>query len=87
MKIIKIEKKHWSDGLERSRTAYRLIGPIKGENEPFAVFRELKKGELPDLGATDTVLSPKAIVYPQSEVMFEYSVDRSDPECNLLKRC
>jgi sulfhydrogenase subunit beta (sulfur reductase) len=86
MKIIKIDKTDWSRGLETSRSAYRVIAPIKGENEPFAVFRELKKGELPDLSATDTVLSPKAVVYPQSEVMFEYSVDRSDPQCNLMKR-
>ncbi len=86
MKIVKIDKTDWSAGLQRSRESYRLVGPIKGENDDFAGIRELGEGEEPDLTATDTVLSPKSIVYPQSEIMFEYTTDKDSPDANLLIR-
>jgi ferredoxin len=86
MKIVKIDKQDWSDGLKRSRASYRLVGPAKGENDDFAGFRELAKDEVPDLAATDTVLSPKSIVYPQSEVIFEYTTDKKSEDCSFLNR-
>jgi ferredoxin len=85
MKIVKIEKHNWDAGLEKSRQSYRLMGPYRDETQEMVEFRALSPGQLPDLAATDTVLSPKAIVYPQSEVMFEYTLDAADPECNKLK--
>ncbi len=33
----------------------------------------------------NTRLSPKSIVFPDSEVMLEYSLDESSEECNLMK--
>jgi len=86
MKVIKIDKNEWAGGLEKSKTAYRLIGPVKEENQELAEFRELAPGQMPDLSETDTVLSPKSIVYSPSEVMFAYTIDEKKEDCNLLKR-
>ncbi|MGB5984788.1 MAG: 4Fe-4S dicluster domain-containing protein [Desulfobacterales bacterium] len=86
MKIIQIDKAQWAPGLDRARESYRLVGPVTGENGGPAEFKPLNAGQLPDLAAADTVLSPKAVVYPQSEVMFEYTTDPKSEACNLLQR-
>lgn len=86
MKVIKIDKKNWSGGLEKSRSDYRLIAPFKEKNKQFAEFKELDKGQEPDLTTLNTVISPKSISFPQSEVMFEYTTDEESEDCNLLKR-
>jgi len=84
MKIIQINKSDWSAGLERTRKDYTLIGPVK-EGNNVSKFRELAVDEQPDLSITTTTLSPKSVVFPQSEVMFEFSLDSASPEYNIMK--
>ena len=48
-------------------------------------FKELEKRELPDLNFSNTRLSPKSIIYPQSEIMFKYSLDEKDPDHHIMK--
>jgi len=83
MKYINIDKKNWASGLENLYGNYRLFGPVK--NNKHHVFKELGKGELPDLTYLNTLLSPKSIVFPQSETMFEYSLDESKEDHHILK--
>jgi len=83
MKVIKIGKNAWAEGLERLQGTCRLIGPVKDGD--FYHFKALHKGELPDFSMLNTRLSPKSIVYPQSEVMFEYSLDDSREDCHVIK--
>jgi ferredoxin len=85
MKVIKIDKKNWADGIEKSRSSYRLFGPARVENKNFSDFKELVAGEMPDMTATDTRLSPKAICFPPSEVMMEYTTDETSANCNQMK--
>lgn len=83
MKIVKIDKKIWNAGIEKLTGAYRLFGPVKekdGHN-----FRELVKGAAPDFTGLNTRLSPKQIIYPQSEVMFEYSLDESREDHHQMR--
>jgi sulfhydrogenase subunit beta (sulfur reductase) len=83
MKIIKIDKRKWAAGIEKLFGAYRLFAPVK--EKEFHDFKELAKGELPDLTALNTRLSPKHIIYPQSEAMFEYCLDESREDHHILK--
>jgi len=83
MKIIKIDKKNWASGLEDLAGSYRLFGPVK--EEEFHNFKELDQGVLPDLTCLNTRLSPKSLIYPQSEVMFEYSLDESQEDHHIMK--
>jgi len=83
MKIIKIDKSQWAPGLSQAATAYRLIGPVK--EKEFHSFKPLTDGAQPDLSCLNTRLSPKAIVYPQSEVMFDYSLDESRSDHHQLR--
>ncbi len=85
MKVIKIDKEDWAGGLDKSRSSYTLFGPTKLENKDFSEFKELGKDELPDMAVTDTLLSPKSIAFPPSEVMLEYTTDEKSEDCNLMK--
>ncbi len=83
MKIIQIDKEKWEDGLKKAADSYRLFGPVK--EEEFHNFKELAKGQSPDLSCLNTRLSPKSIIYPQSEAMFEYSLDESVEDHHIMK--
>jgi ferredoxin len=83
MKFIKIEKESWAAGLEKASESYRLIGPVKEED--FYNFKLLEKSESPDLKCLNTRLSPKSLIYPQSETMFEYSLDESREDHHIMK--
>jgi ferredoxin len=83
MKIIKIDKSQWAPGLTQAATAYRLFGPVK--EKEFHSFKPLANGAAPDLTCQNTRLSPKAIVYPQSEVMFDYSLDESREDHHRMR--
>lgn len=83
MKVIKIDKKNWAEGLERLSRTYRLFGPL--EQDGFHVFKALGDGELPNLDVQNTRLSPRSVVYPQSEKMFEFTLDEKQEDHHILK--
>jgi ferredoxin len=76
-------KKEWNDALKELRSAYRVYIPVKEGD--FHNFRALKNGIRPDFDFRNTRLSPKSIIFPQSERMFEYSLDRSKEDAHVLK--
>ena len=83
MKIVQINKENWADGLKKLSETYRLFGPVKEDD--FHNFKLLEAGQLPDLSCLNTRLSPKSIIYPQTEVMFEYSLDENQEDHHILK--
>ncbi|CAB5134103.1 heterodisulfide reductase, iron-sulfur binding subunit, putative [Olavius algarvensis associated proteobacterium Delta 3] len=83
MPIVKFEKQNWETGLNKLRRAYRLCGPV--EDKGFHYFKDLGEAELPDFGCLNTRLSAKGIVYPQSEDMFEYSLDETLDDHHVMK--
>jgi ferredoxin len=83
MHIIKIDKKNWADGLVELRRTFRLIGPFKEKD--FHDFKELETDEMPDFDALNTRRSAKAVIYPQSEDMFTYTLDAADPDHHIMK--
>lgn len=83
MKIIKIDKKDWAGGFEGLFGSYRIMGPVREGD--FHNFKDLSKGQLPDFDFVNTKLSPKSTVFPQSEVMLEYSLDENSPDHRIMK--
>jgi len=83
MKIVQIDKEKWEDGLAGLSEAYRLFGPVK--EAEFHNFAELAKGQAPDLSCLNTRLSPKSIIYPQSEALLEYSLDESREDHHIMR--
>ena len=85
MKIVKIDKKSLSADLDRLRETYRLFGPVKGPQ--YYDFQLLGPGQTPDLDFLNTRMSAKSLVYPQSEVMLDYSLDESQADHHIMKEC
>ena len=83
MKIVQIEKTKWEDGLAGLSEAYRMFGPVK--EAEFHNFAELAQGQVPDLSCLNTRLSPKSIIYPQSEALLEYSLDESREDHHIMQ--
>ncbi len=83
MKVLKIDKQGWSQGIENLFDSYRIFGPVKDKD--VHDFKRLVKGERPDFEFQNTRLSPKSIIYPQSEVMLEYSLDENVPDHHIMK--
>ncbi len=76
-------KEEWSKALDGLADAYKIFVPVKDGD--FHSFKPLENGAKPDFDYQNTRLSPKAVVYPQSERMFEYSLDENDPDTGILK--
>ena len=83
MKVLKIDKSQWAAGLAQLEKDYRLFGPQK--KGKFHEFCELENGTQPDLKFGNTRMSAKQLIYPQSEVMFEYNTDESQENHHQLQ--
>jgi sulfhydrogenase subunit beta (sulfur reductase) len=83
MKIVEIDKQKLTGALDRLRGSYRIFGPVK--EEKFHCFRELTQGQAPDFEFLNTRLSPKSLIYPQSEAMFTYSLDERREDHHIMK--
>lgn len=84
MKVIKIDKKDWNNGIDKSREKYLLLSPVK-DKENY-VFGRLPNDQFPDMACMDTVLSPKSILFPQTEKMLQTSLDPSVDDHHIMKR-
>lgn len=76
-------KPSWIAALRTLRDAYQIFVPVKEGD--FHLFERLEDAKDPDFNYQNTRLSPKGLVYPQSERMFEVNLDRKDPEANIYK--
>lgn len=76
-------KKDWADTLRAIRDSYKIFVPVREGD--FHNFRQLEDETRPNFDFYNTRLSPKAIVYPQSERIFEGTNDPEDPEKGILK--
>ena len=52
MKVIKIDKTKWAEGLNKLRSDYQLIGPVK--KDTYHDFQLLGKDQLPDVELLNT---------------------------------
>ncbi len=73
----------WLKALEGLQDAYKVFVPVKEGD--FHSFRPLEDGKPPSFDFQNTRLSPKSLIYPQSERMFEFTLNQDDAESNVLK--
>jgi sulfhydrogenase subunit beta (sulfur reductase) len=76
-------KQEWTEVLKGLPSVYKVYVPVKEGD--FHNFRLLKNGTKPGFDFQNTRLSPKSVIFPQSERMFEYSMDGSKEDANVLK--
>ncbi len=51
----------------------------------YHTFKRLSEGNRPDFDFQNTRLSPKSLILPQSERMFEYSLDEKSEDAHILR--
>jgi ferredoxin len=76
-------KDDWGKALEELRKSTRILVPVKEGD--LHTFQPLAEKGIPDWNYQNTRMSPKALVYPQSERMFEYSLGEGDANAHVLK--
>jgi ferredoxin len=76
-------KEEWEKALEGLKDSYRIFVPVKEGD--YHTFKPLGEGNRPDFNFQNTRLSPKSLILPQSERMFEYSLDEKAEEAHILK--
>ena len=76
-------KEEWTEGLKGLRESYEVYVPVKEGD--FHLFKIFDGSKAPDFSYQNTRLSPKGIVYPQTERMFEYTLDEREPDANVYK--
>jgi sulfhydrogenase subunit beta (sulfur reductase) len=76
-------KKDWVEILKGIRDFYRVFVPVREGD--FHNFRPLEEDTIPNFDFYNTRLSPKSIIYPQSERMFECLNDSENSEMGVLK--
>ena len=74
--MISIKKSDLAEAMAKAQESYTLAGPVKDKNGH--TFRELQKGEIPDLDYKMTNMSAKTVVFPQSELMFTYGLNKEE---------
>ena len=76
-------KEEWVRALKGLQGSYKLFVPVKEGD--FHLFKPLDDAKGPDFAYQNTRLSPKGMVYPQSERMFEYTLDEKEADANVCK--
>jgi len=84
MKFITIDKKDWAKGIDKSRGTYQLFGPVTDKNG--CQIRALADDVQPEMDYTDSVLSAKSVLFPQSEKILFTSLDESKEDHHIMKR-
>ncbi|MBW1914394.1 MAG: 4Fe-4S dicluster domain-containing protein [Deltaproteobacteria bacterium] len=83
MTVKLFSKEEWISTLKGVQDSCRIFVPA--ENGDYHSFLDLKDDVEPDFGFQNSRLSAKAVVFPQSERMFEFKVGGDDPEADILK--
>ena len=83
MTALKIKKENFSDFLDGLKGTYRLYGPVRQEG--IVHFMQIENPADIDLSFQNSRLSPKSLFLPQSERMFEYSLDPTREDADILK--
>lgn len=83
MTTMLFSKDEWGQGLLAVGKSIKVFVPVKEGD--FTAFQLLAEETVPDWAYQNTRMSPKSIVYPQSEGMFKYSLEEGDPEANIVK--
>ena len=83
MNFITIDKKDWANGIDNSRKAYQLFGPVKDKNG--VIIKSLDADTLPDMEYQDSVMSAKSVIFPQSEMILRSTLDESKEDHHIMK--
>ncbi len=76
-------KEEWEKALEGLKDSYRIFVPVKEGD--YHTFKRLSEGDKPDFDFQNTRLSPKSLILPQTERMFDYRLDEKSVDAHILR--
>jgi sulfhydrogenase subunit beta (sulfur reductase) len=77
-----IKKTELADLVDRLMEKHRVYAPVRQQDT--SNFQEISTADQVDLNFSNTILSPKSIMLPQSEAMFEFPLDRTSERASIL---
>jgi len=78
-----IKKKQLPHLLKALKKDYEVFVPVKEDD--FYIFKPLTDKEELDLSFTNTRLSAKSLIFPQSERIFEFSLDEQSEDAHIIE--
>jgi sulfhydrogenase subunit beta (sulfur reductase) len=78
-----IKKEELQDFLKSLKKTYEVFVPVKEKD--FYRFNPLTDDNNGDLNFNNTRLSPKSLFFPQSERIFEYTLDEESGDAHIVK--
>lgn len=76
-------KDEWIEALRGLKDDYRIFVPVKTDDSHQ--FQLMESDTEPDFDFQNTRLSPKSLILPQSDRMFEYTLDDGQEDAHILK--
>jgi len=77
-----IKKTELSNFMDQLMEKHRVYAPVRQQD--MINFQEISSADQVDLRFTNTKLSPKSILLPQSEAMFAFQVHRTSEQAGIL---
>jgi ferredoxin len=78
-----IKKTELADLVNRLVEKHRVYAPVR--QQEMTNFQEISTADQVDLTLANTTLSPKSIMLPHSESMFEFTLDRTADQAGILR--
>ena len=78
-----IKKTEVADLVNRLLEKYRVYAPVRQQD--MANFQEISTADQVDLSLANTTLSPKSIMLPHSESMFEFTLDKTANQAGIFR--
>lgn len=78
-----IKKEELPNALKALKKTHEVFVPVKEKD--FYRFKPLTDENKGDLDFTNTRLSPKSLLFPQSERIFEYNLDENSKDAHIVK--
>ena len=77
-----IKKTEIADLVNRLMEKHRVYAPVRQQD--MSSFQKISTADQIDLSLTNTTLSPKSIMLPHSESMFEFSLETNTDQAGIL---
>ena len=77
-----IKKTELADFVDRLMKKHRVYAPVR--RQEMTNFQEISTADQVDLSFANTTLSPKSLLLPQSEVIFEFNLDKTAEQAGIL---
>jgi sulfhydrogenase subunit beta (sulfur reductase) len=78
-----IKKSEFIELIDRLLESYRVYAPVRQQD--MTNFQEISAADQVDLSLANTTMSPKSIMLPQSETMFEFNLDKTSDQAAILR--